>query len=51
MNKAIKYISAAIITLAFIFSIIVGNKIVEHLRQDLRKEFSESINKYGVDKK
>jgi hypothetical protein len=51
MNKLIKFISAAIIILAFIFGAITAWKIVDNIRQDYRQElqtsFKDSLTEHG----
>lgn len=52
MNKtAIKIVSVAIIILAFIFSALIGWKVIDNIRQTVRKDlqtsFRESICEYG----
>jgi hypothetical protein len=51
MIKATKYIAAGIIILALPFGVIVGCKVIEHIRlsirQDLQESFKESLIEYG----
>jgi hypothetical protein len=51
MVKFVKFVAAAIIIFAFIFGAIIGWKIVDNIRQDVRKDlqgsFKESLCEYG----
>jgi len=51
MNKFIKFIAAGIIIVAFIFGAIIGWKIFDNIRQDVRKDlqesFENSLKKHG----
>jgi hypothetical protein len=51
MNKLIKFISAAIIILAFIFGAIITWKVIDNIRQevrlDLQTTFKDSLSEYG----
>jgi hypothetical protein len=51
MNKLIKFVSAAIIILAFTFGAIIAWKIADNIRQELRQDLQEtfkgSLKEYG----
>jgi hypothetical protein len=51
MNKLIKFISAAIIILAFLFGAIITWKVLDNIRQevrlDLQTSFKDSLKEHG----
>jgi hypothetical protein len=51
MNKPIKFISAAIIILAFVFGAIITWKVIDNIRQEVRSDlqntFKDSLSEYG----